>query len=474
MGKTTNILIPSLISLFNDYNNNLRTRLKADTLFLSFDERSKKTFNKFINLSNDRFKLMKYGWQLNNIISNQKSNYSKLNNDIQNDLLFNTNYSNIERKKLIKSVNEFKSKEIYKVRDKLFETLKQRTAIDIMLRQKQILLRKEKNEKNKFYKRFNSPSKIEHKPTVNENEKKNVFGNKVESIVNYVNDTIKDDHNHFMTGMELYKNLLKSKKNGLNDNECKNINNNRVIKISKGEFSDIETHLNENNIKVLSYNEDNLNKVEKKKNEDEKFDINCLYKLKNSNNYFNKGDNNNNNNNFIKNQKRDLFPKLTINPNTFYKIPAKENKKNIKFLTFHNYDAKNTIKLIKKEAFNGVNLGERFKNQKEKFDTYYGSHSPKRNLTKSNKIIKNKKFQRLIKENVRGKTQIIKKKRKLSNYEKILEDFRKIYDDKKVIWKKEDKEKEIIEKNNEKKEEDIINFLLNLEDRDKNKKQSNK
>ena len=40
----------------------------------------------------------------------------------------------------IKSVNEFKSKEIYKVRDKLFETLKQRTAIDIMLRQKQILI----------------------------------------------------------------------------------------------------------------------------------------------------------------------------------------------------------------------------------------------------------------------------------------------------------------------------------------------
>ena len=77
MGKTANILIPSLISLFNDYNNNLRKRLKADTLFLSFDERSKKTFNKFINLSNDRFKLMKYGGQLNHIILNQKQNYSK-------------------------------------------------------------------------------------------------------------------------------------------------------------------------------------------------------------------------------------------------------------------------------------------------------------------------------------------------------------------------------------------------------------
>ena len=281
-----------------------------------------------------------------------------------------------------------------------------------------------------------------------------------------------------MTGMELYKNVLKTKKIGLNDSECKNINNNPVIKISKGEFSDIETCLNENNIKVLSYNEDSLNKVEKKKDEDEKFDINCLYKLKNSNNYFNKGANNkNNNNNFIKNEKRDIFPKLTINPNTFYKLPNKETKnKNIKFTTFHhNYDAKNTIKLIKKEAFSGVNLGERFRNQKEKFETYYGSNSPKHNLAKSNKIIKNKKLVRLNKGNERGKTLIInKKKRKLSNYEQILEDFRKIYDDKKVIWKEEDKAKEIIEKNNEKKEEDIINFVLNLEDRDKNKKQSNK
>ena len=471
MGKTTNVLIPSLISLFNDYNNNLRTRLKADTLFLSFDERSKKTFNKFINLSNDRFKLMKYGGQLSNILENQKSNYSKLNNDIQNDLLFNTNYSNVERKKLIKSVNEFKSKEIIKVRDKLFETLKQRTAIDIMLRQKQILLRKEKNEKNNLYKKFKSASKISSKQADNINEKKNNFGNKFESIVDYVNSTIRDDQNNFMTGMEYYKNLLYSKKNGLNDKESININNNRVIKISKGEFSDIETHLNENNIKVLSYNEDNLNKVEKKKDEDEKFDINCLYKLKNSNNYFNNDDNNNSKP--IKNQKKNLFPKLTINANTFYKLPTKE-KRNIKFLTFHNYDAKNTIKLIKKEAYNGVNLEERFQNQKEKFETHYGTYLPKRNITNNKKKLTIQKCQRLNKGNERGKTLIIKKKRKLSNYEKILEDFQKVYDDKKVIWEKEDKEKEIIEKNNEKKEEEIINFLLNLEDRDKNNKKQNK
>ena len=158
--QTTNILIPSLISLFNQYNDNLRTRLKADALLLSFDEKSQKTLNKFINLSNDRFKLMKYGGKLNHIILNQKQNYSKINNDIQNDLLFNTNYSNVERKKLIKSVNEFKSKEITNIRDKLFESLKQRTSIDILLRKKQILERKQKNKKRTTDKKMTNKSKL--------------------------------------------------------------------------------------------------------------------------------------------------------------------------------------------------------------------------------------------------------------------------------------------------------------------------
>ena len=157
--QITNLLIPSLISLFNQYNDNLRTRLKADALLLSFDEKTQKTFNKFINLSNDRFKLMKYGGKLNHIISNQKQNYSKINNDIQNDLLFNTNYSNVERKKLIKSVNEFKSKEIVNVRDKLFESLKQRTSIDILLRKKQMMSRKDKNKKRNTTKKSTNGSK---------------------------------------------------------------------------------------------------------------------------------------------------------------------------------------------------------------------------------------------------------------------------------------------------------------------------
>ena len=134
---------------------------------------------------------------------------------------------------------------------------------------------------------------------------------------------------------------------------------------------------------------------------------------------------------------------------------------------------KNTIDVIKKEAYNGVMLGEKFQNQKRKFDTFYYRHFPKYNYSKFENNIKQKKFQRLKEEIVkRGKTPKFTRKRKMSNYERILEYFNKIYVNKKEIWKKEDEEKETRKKNDEKKEAEIINFLLNLGDRSKNNKPS--
>jgi hypothetical protein len=467
IGKNANVLIPSLISLFKDYNNNLRIRLKADTLFLSFDDRSKKLFNKFINLSNDRFKLMKSGGKLNHILLRQKQNYSKLNDDIQDDLLFNTNYSIAERKKLSKSVNIFKSKEIFNVRDKLFETLKQRTTIDNMLREKQILERKAKIEeqKQKYLKQFSSRSNTSK--SIKEENKKQLSENKIK----HATETLEEDQNNFMTAVNTYKNLLQEKKMGFKENkEPKSVYNNRFIKISKNEFSDIETKINENNIKILSYSEENLGDKKIKKNEDERFDINSLYKIKNSIGNMNPV-------RTKKNQKLDIFPKLNVNiEEKNYDLPFlidKNDNNDIRSQTFHNKDMKNTINIIRKEAYNGVMLGEKFQNQKRKFDTFYYRHFPKYNYTKFENNMKQKKFQRLKEEIVkRGKTPKFTRKRKMSNYERILEYFNKIYVNKKEIWKKEDEEKETRKKNNEKKEAEIIDFLLNLGDRSKNNKPS--
>ena len=134
--KITNEIIPPLLSLFKDYNSNLKARLKANSFFLSFDEKSKKTFNKFVLLSNERFKLMKYGGNLNHILTKQKNNYNKINTEIKNDILFTTKYPNIERKKLITGVNKIKSKEISSMRERLYETLRYNSPYEKKVKKK--------------------------------------------------------------------------------------------------------------------------------------------------------------------------------------------------------------------------------------------------------------------------------------------------------------------------------------------------
>ena len=433
--KKTNKIIPPLLSLFNEYNYNLRTRLKANSFFLSFDEKSKKTFNKFIILSNERFKLMKYGGNLNQILTKQKMNYNKINNDIKKDILFTSNYPNIERQKLVKSVNIIKSKEISNMREKLYETLRYNSPYD-----KKIKLEKELkiiNEK--------------------ENEKKrlNDIENNKEIIKINANDAIEEDQQKFNKGLEQYKYLLKEKENELNDSEEK-----KVIKIYKNDFSDIESHIKEKNIKILTYKSKSTDNKQKKKIEDAKFDINILYKIKNYNN---------------KTKDLNFFPKIKsididINKNLNRENNnARKSHSNFKLDTFNNIDMKNTIGLINKEAEN-INLNDKFKIKKNRFikkynKTLFGNYNF--NIYQKSKY-SNQNLKQHLKDEKNLTNPKILKKRKITNYEKILEDFQRIYEEKKKKWKKEDEEEQKKKKENEKQNEEIVNYLLSLERR-KNK-----
>ena len=473
MSKVANSLIPSLLSLFNDYNDNLKNRLKADHYFLSFDEKSKKTLNKFINLSNDRFKLMKFGGKLNNVILKQRQNYSIINRDIQNDILFSTNYSTIERNKLKRSINSFKSKEILNIRDKLLETLRQRTSLDKKIRKKQDTLWKEKTHEQLIKKN----SLISNREQLNSEEK-----NEIELIENNTKNTIKNDHENFIRGMELYKNLLKNKKNILKEKESNSTNdNNKYVKISRNDFKNIENILDENNIKILSYKEEDLVKKENEEKKDELFDINSLYRLKNNLStkiYINKY-------NIKKKKYKNFYPKIKVsskekqkfskNPTYYNTIEtdklSPDNLINDKrYQTFNNYDMKNTIKLVRKAAFKGVMLNEDFQYKNKKFETYYDRYFPKYDYETIERYIKLKSYKRLKKnEEEKDSPKRFIFKRKSSVNEKIMQDFLKIYNEKLKIWEKEDREKEIINKKEGIKKEDDINFLLNLVKRKKRK-----
>ena len=482
VGKITNSLIPSLISLFNDYNKNLKTRFKADSIFMSLDEKTNKTFNKFINMSNERFKLVKYGEKLNNVILNQKQSYSNIKRNIQNDLLYKTDYSNQEKKKLIKSVNSFKSKEIMNIRDKLYETLRNKTSIGDQLRRKQMLLRKNKSKTNSNKKDINkinimSPNLHLHQIKFNDNnkdnEKNNLIKNEekksIELIQQFTKDTISNDHNNFMRGLELYKNLLRSKKNDLMDKINKSVDDNKYIKISRNDFKDIESIVNENNIKILSYNEDTKNKKDNTKKVDDTFDITSLFKLKA---YYDA--NKAKPNKYIYNKsKKIIFPKFKTNETEANQNVINNFDNDVKYQTISNYDMKNTIKLIKKVANGSSIMGEHFQNKRNKFNNFYETHFPNYDFKKVERFIKYKSYKRLHKkteEEYVPKKIIIK--RKYSINEKLMDDFINIYQNKLKIWKKEDKEKEIKMKSLEKQEENNYRFFFSL-DRKKRKKNKN-
>ena len=52
----------------------------------------------------------------------------------------------------------------------------------------------------------------------------------------------------------------------------------------------------------------------------------------------------------------------------FLDINDNYDNKNQRSLTYNNNDMKNTIKIIRKETYNGVMLGEKLLNQKKNFD----------------------------------------------------------------------------------------------------------
>lgn len=135
-----NLLIPELITNFKDYDKNFTNRIKVDNLLMSFNDDANRNFNKFVELSNKRYKSIKSGNTLNNILGKQMSTYNKLNKEINNNEIYSTTDLEEDKKKLGKSVNKFKSKQLNAIRDQLKDSLRDFSKAE--LRQRENLLKK--------------------------------------------------------------------------------------------------------------------------------------------------------------------------------------------------------------------------------------------------------------------------------------------------------------------------------------------
>ena len=135
-----NLLIPELITNFKDYDKNFTNRIKVDNLLMSFNDDANRNFTKFVDLSNKRYKSIKSGNTLNNILGKQMPTYNKLNKEINNNEIYSTTELEEDKKKLGKSVNKFKTKELNAIREQLKDSLRDFSKAE--LRQRENLLNK--------------------------------------------------------------------------------------------------------------------------------------------------------------------------------------------------------------------------------------------------------------------------------------------------------------------------------------------
>ena len=450
--KKFNKKVKSLLNSYIKFNKNLKSRFRADNLLLYFDGKANKDFNKFINLSNRRYKALKFGQDLEKILSIQKDNYSALNNQFKKEIIYNSPLIKSEKKKLEKSVNTSQNKEISNLRGEIFSSSKP-VKYKIIQKIKPLMNFKDIKNKNKNKSINFSTPHFNKKYKLDENNNNEKLADKI----------INDDYNNFRNGMNNYHKLLNDAKS------LTNINFDNTVKIERYKFKDIEYNLQLKNINSLSFIGNNKkNDLSLRKNDENALDVRRLMRIKNNSDNENKKNifkigyksklNNlrtlynscpNINNNTENNEKQLIKTENKLNFNNKLDI----NKMNL------NLNFKDTMLLIKNEAIKGSTLTESFFIKKHKYDKEF------ENLYSSQIKKKHKKIKKdLIKEKLTGISSYFDKSKqkysghfyinsidrhnkKVDNSIKILDNYLRLFDTDINKWIEEEQIKKVKNKN---------------------------
>ena len=266
--KTANDLIPELISKISKYSTHLKERVKIYSIFQEFDNYAHMNFKNFIKMSDKRYRSIKSGNNLRNVLINQKKECKDLSEKILSNKLYSDKNIEKEEKKLYKKINYKENKELYQIRHDIIEKTKDLTKKEIERREQYIKSRNLKfeklKEKNKINKSTNNnktsydsliKSKLANKSMLNIFNKN--LGNK-NNINNY--DTNSNYNNNIPLNDDIKsktvnqaKEILKIKKDYL-DNLVKkdNQNINENILDYKLFLKDVENSKNKNNSRIIN------------------------------------------------------------------------------------------------------------------------------------------------------------------------------------------------------------------------------
>ena len=148
--KTANDLIPELILKINNYSSKLKDRVKIYSIFREFDSYAHMNLQNFIKMSDKRYRSIKSGNNLRNILLKQKKECNELSTKILSNNLYNDKNIEKEEKKLYRKINNKDSKELYKIRHEIIEKTKDLTEKEVERREKYLIsAQKSRNLKEK-------------------------------------------------------------------------------------------------------------------------------------------------------------------------------------------------------------------------------------------------------------------------------------------------------------------------------------
>ena len=450
---TANDLIPELLNKLSNYTDKFKDRIKVDSIFNEFDESAREELNKFIQMSQTRYKNVKSGNSLQNLYNNQKSKYEKLTNNILKDIFYNTNEIEVENKKLFKKPDKKNNKELTDLRQQIILKTKNYSKNELRNRERldKILTRKKLNkEKYDFKSRLDfiyepksikrkSPKKIQEVEKEETEDDENDYIEPLEEQKNFFENLMNEDSKQFNDNLQEYKDYLSYLKATYKNGDS--------LKKNKNEINEKFQFLTEN-VKLLSFKEEENLDLKPKKKEEPRIDVRKLMKYtkrgRRSAKYFSSRHYNSNKLN-KKNEKDNLknkrpktsykknfipYDSLYNNYNSNIDIINNINQNNTNNLNstigFSNF--KNTIKTVKNEAEKSKYLDNNFDIKWNSMEGFFKNNNLKKlNRPETAKAIFNNNIIEFDDNSWRKKKNIINtfnKNSTINNKEEINEDNR--------------------------------------------------
>ena len=284
--ENINKLVPELLGKTQECSKNLQDRVKINSIFNEFDAYTHENFQKFIKMSEQRYKSIKSGNYLEKKLLNQKPEYDDISNQIFHNHFYNNNDIEKEAKKLLKKMNKKEdNKEILELRKNILQKTKDFTEKEVLKRDRlasAALERRRKAEIDRLAHRINRRDLIYRPQSMLAKLKS------VDNMPLIQNEEVKKDNDvdEYIKKKQFFDELM--------EDDCKNLNNNIAdykdfvkdierVNVNKEENLELPGTKKENyghsftfltdGIKLLSYKEEQIVNTKPKHIEEPKIDI---------------------------------------------------------------------------------------------------------------------------------------------------------------------------------------------------------